>query len=54
MSLDVRFQSQHVVTLGRAVSIYSCSRVVEEGLQHPITLLFHCLSGTARLLDDFH
>lgn len=52
MSLDV--QSQHVVTLSRAMSIYSCSRVVEEGLQHRITLLFHCLSGTAGLLDDFH
>lgn len=35
MSLDVRGQSQHAVTLGRDVSIYSCSHVAEEGASAP-------------------
>lgn len=55
MSLDVRGQSQHAVTLCRDVSIYSCSHVAEEGASAPFpTLLFCSLSAMVGLLDDFH
>lgn len=43
-----------VVILGWAVSIYSCSRAVEEGAPAPHDIAVSLCSGAAELLYDFH